>query len=1136
MSRVPVPFRIAVVYAIVGAAWILCSDWLVGHLPRGELITEAQTIKGLLFIAVTAGLIHWLVARAVRALRRSETQARELFESCPDAQFVISEEGRIFEANQVAIERYGRSRDELRAMAFSDLAVPALRDRVDQWLSEAQGGSVRWESRHLLAGGGELPVEVHACPIEREGRRCILNSVRDVSEHRRAERELQEKEALLRVAGEMAKVGGWEFDVATLRGTWTDEVARIHDLDPGGETSVEMGLSFFHGESRAKIESAIHNAIERGEPYDLEVEMISAKGVSKWVRTIGRPVQEGGRVVKIRGTLQDITEQRIAEEALRTSEAHLSNAVEIAQLGYWEYDVATALFSFDDHFYALFHTTAEEVGGYTMVPSRYAEEFVHPDDSRVIAEEMRKAIGTTDPHFSRQLEHRIVYADGGVGHIAVRFFIVKDSAGRTIKTYGANQDITERKRIEEDLQRRVANLQILNELNRVFLSATDLASVVDQVYRIFPQLLSAHGVHRASVLLYDRETDCLISDQLIGVERSGGLSRSVPQEISHSISGRCFKERRPIVIADCAESDLIPPDTVESLSLRSAAAVPILCGDEPLGVLRLDNTQEPVGFSEDEVALFSLVAGHLGIVIRSVQLVAERLRAERALARTDERLRVAVEGANLGLWDWDLQTNRVFFSPEWKRQIGHGEHEISDDLSEWESRVHPDDLPRTREMIQAFIRSPWTNYEVEYRFRHRDGSHLRVLSRAALIRDETGKPLRMVGCHLDITKRKEMEEQLRQSQKMDAIGQLAGGVAHDFNNLLLAILGYSDIAASDLEEGDDRLECLREIHLAGERAASLTRQLLAFSRQQAIEPLPLALNDLISGLMRMLRRLIPESCPIRFRPDHEIGAIVADRGQIEQVVLNLCVNARDAMPEGGKITISTERVALDAEDCRAHPWAKEGLFARLTVRDTGVGMSPEVLRRIFEPFFTTKEQGRGTGLGLATVFGIVQQHGGLIDVESQPGQGSAFHIYLPIAALEVVERLSAEQGEPTGGTETVLVAEDEEHVRRLTTRILERAGYLVITASDGPQAVKVFEANADRIDIVLLDMIMPGMNGLRVREALESTCPDVRVLFTSGYNPETIDVDDLAREGIDLLPKPYEAKTLLRRIRARLDG
>jgi PAS domain S-box-containing protein len=399
------------------------------------------------------------------------------------------------------------------------------------------------------------------------------------------------------------------------------------------------------------------------------------------------------------------------------------------------------------------------------------------------------------------------------------------------------------------------------------------------------------------------------------------------------------------------------------------------------------------------------------------------------------------------------------------------------------------------------------------------------------IRDERGLPSGTVGIARDVTERRRLEEQLLQSRKMEAIGRLAGGVAHDFNNLLTTILGYGGMLLDQLGPDDPLRPDVEEIQRAGERAASLTQQLLAFSRKQVFEPSVLDLNAVVSEATRMLRRLIREDVQLLTSLEPDLGAVRADRSQLEQVLINLAVNARDAMPRGGELRIQTRNVERPAG---AVP---SGAAVLLSVADTGAGIDAETRRRLFEPFFTTKERGKGTGLGLATVYGIVAQSGGEIWVESEPGRGTTFHVALP----RVTEPVSpagprARPESPLGGSETLLLVEDEEAVRRLVSRRLESLGYAVLSAGNAEEAVGLWQAHRDRVRLLVTDVIMPGRSGPQLAVQLVASAPELKVIYVSGYTDSSIVEGGVLAAGTEFLQKPFEADALARRIREVLDG
>jgi len=451
------------------------------------------------------------------------------------------------------------------------------------------------------------------------------------------------------------------------------------------------------------------------------------------------------------------------------------------------------------------------------------------------------------------------------------------------------------------------------------------------------------------------------------------------------------------------------------------------------------------------------------------------------------------------------------------------------------SDLHNVTDPVNREQIRAFIRGGYRVSDSETREHDREGRP-RVFLNNVVGFVEDGQLVRVWGTQRDVTEQRHLEEQFRQSQKMEAVGQLAGGIAHDFNNLLTAILGNTQLLLRELPPGDAMHGDVEEIRKASERAASLTRQLLAYSRRQMLQPEVLDLNVVMAEMDKMLRRLIGEHIDLVavFAPD--LGRVRADPNQIEQVIVNLAVNARDAMPDGGKLTIATANVDLDETFAQAHLGSVPGSYAMLAVTDTGVGMDATVRAHLFEPFFTTKEVGKGTGLGLATVYGIVKQSGGYISVSSAPGHGSSFKIYLPRIATPAEPPAGAPKGGPAPGSETVLVVEDEPAVLTLSRRALESQGYVVLAASDADAALRVVERHGGMIHLLLTDVVMPGLSGRELADRLSAQRPGIRVLYMSGYPGDAVVQHGTLPLGSAFLQKPFSPDGLARKVRDVLDA
>jgi nitrogen-specific signal transduction histidine kinase len=410
-----------------------------------------------------------------------------------------------------------------------------------------------------------------------------------------------------------------------------------------------------------------------------------------------------------------------------------------------------------------------------------------------------------------------------------------------------------------------------------------------------------------------------------------------------------------------------------------------------------------------------------------------------------------------------------------------------------------------------------------------------VETKAYPMKDEKGDIVSVIEVLVDVTEKTRLEEQLRQSQKMEAVGTLAGGVAHDFNNILTAILGYSEIVRRKMLSDDPQRPLLDQVLESSKRAANLTRGLLAFSRKQIIEPKPSDLNDIVRNMEKLLRHLIGEDIEFVTRLAAKELIAMVDPGQIEQVIMNLATNARDAMPAGGTLSLTTDEIDVNEDFAVAHGLAKAGRYALIAVSDTGTGMDEQTREKIFEPFFTTKEVGKGTGLGLAIVYGMVKQHNGHIDCYSEPGHGTTFKIYIPLIALEVHEVRSEEQALPRGGAETILLAEDDLVVRALLVSLLAGSGYRVIEADDGQKAIDQFALHSKEIDLVILDVVMPKKSGKEAYDNIKAARPDMETLFISGYTSDIIHTKGIYEKGLQFVSKPVSPPEFLGKVRELLD-
>jgi PAS domain S-box-containing protein len=549
---------------------------------------------------------------------------------------------------------------------------------------------------------------------------------------------------------------------------------------------------------------------------------------------------------------------------------------------------------------------------------------------------------------------------------------------------------------------------------------------------------------------------------------------------------------------------------------------------EQVSLSRRDGSRIPV-----EMTITAMPQGGVVCVARDIS---ERLRAERAHSETEAKYKLFVEqvAAVSYIAEVGLHGKWHYVSPQVEAIFGYTQEEWLATSEDWIRFVHEEDHPVVKTAEENCMRAK--RFQAEYRLKRKDGRTIWVSDTAVFVPGSESHPL-MEGIIVDITERRLLENQLQQARRIEAVGRLAGGVAHDFNNLLTIIKGYVELALNRVAAHPELRGNIQQIADAAERAVTLVRQLLAFSRKQVLKPKVLDLNTIVLNMDKLVRRLMSETIEMKTKVDKNLGAVKADPGQIEQVILNLIVNARDAMPEGGKLLIETSNVELDSALAHDQAPLKAGPYVMLSVTDTGVGIDADTLPHIFEPFYTTKESSRGTGLGLSTVYGIVKQSGGHISVSSEPGMGTTFKVYLPRVEDSVQAPHKAELTEPASGEgkETILLVEDEPAVRELARMVLSEQGYSVIEAQNPEDAVRLAGRLGAKIHLLLTDVVMPGMSGRDLAQQLTTRHPNLRVLYMSGYTYNVIAENGTLEEGLSFLQKPFTPRALAHRVRETLD-
>jgi PAS domain S-box-containing protein len=1135
--------------------------------------------------------------KASRALSRLAT----IVESSDDAIVGKTLEGIITSWNKGAEELYGYAAAAVVGRPISILVPPDRAEELAPILARLRGGErlEHYESIRVRKDGSLVDVSLSMFPLIGLGGDVIgaASIARDITDRKRAGEALRQSEAKLKEALLAAQMGVWEWTVETDTVTWDENLYRIAGRDsnlfaPGSQEHPQM---YAQG-SWERLKAAGENALATGIPFELDLELVRPDGSKRWVIDRGEPLRDAsGRIMGLRGTVQDITERKRAEGALK-EERHLfctlmDNLPDVIYFKDRESRftrVNLALAKKVD-----LDRPADAVGktDFDIFTAEHAEQ-AYRDEQEIIS--------TGQPVVGK--EEKETWPDGHVTWASTTKMPLRDANGNAIGTFGISRDITERKDAEEALR------ESEERFRATFEDAGTGMALVD---------MHGHPIKSNPAL-----------QQMLGYSEEE-LSRMAFSDYTHPDDRDLGWELFSGLVAGKREKY-----ETEKRFLKKG-------GDVVWGLLNV-----------------SLVKGRYGRpvwAVGMVQDITERKQAEDALLQSQARLKEALLAAQMGVWEWTAETDTITWDENLYRIAGRDPKLPAPSYEQHQQTYVPESRERLKAAVEKALATGtpfeldlelvrpdgerrWLNAfgeplrdangritrlrgtvqditerkraeaehvrlvtaieqsaeavmitntsgEIEYvnpafsritgysreeargqnpRIlksgnqdpalyqqlwetilqgkvwhgelvnRRKDGSLYHEQMTIAPVRGERGEVTHFIATKQDITARKELEQRFVQAQKMEAVGRLAGGVAHDFNNLLTVINGYAQILTQRSSPKDPRRGLFEEIQMAGERAASLTRQLLAFSRRQVLEPKVLDLSNALVNTETMLRRLIGEDIELTTKLKPGLGLVKVDPGQIEQVIMNLAVNARDAMPQGGKFIIETASVEADEDYARTHKPMMPGKYVMMSVGDTGCGMDLATQAHIFEPFFTTKVKGKGTGLGLATVYGIVKQSGGFIWVYSEPGQGATFKIYFPCVEEVAPTAEPAKVRRPTKlakGKETILVVEDETGVRSLVCETLKSKGYKTLAAEGAAQALKIAEQYTKPIHLLLTDVVMPLTDGKELATRLSTLHPESKVLYMSGYTDDAVVRHGVSDGGTPLLQKPFLPNALLLKVR-----
>jgi two-component system, cell cycle sensor histidine kinase and response regulator CckA len=1031
-----------------------------------------------------------LLEERTRELRESEARYRRLVENMNDAIYTLKQDGTIDYVSPPLEKILGYPPEKLVGKAYDFLLHPDDKEQIQRQFDDLLEGKTYPSEYRMLARDGSTRWVRTSSSLIMDGRKIagIQGVLMDITGRKQVEEALRMANERLEMAQLASGTGVWDWDIRTGKIEWTPQMFELFGLDPKSyAASFEAWGAALHPEDREGAAERINQALRDQAPLANEYRVVHPDGQVRWISALGRGTYDDqGHPVRMLGICLDITGRKMAEEALRESKAKLEAVFESMNDAVFISDMNGNFIDFNEAF-ATYHRFGSKEECYRKLAEYhdyidvfFADRTLAPTDMWAVPRALRGETVSNAEYILRRKD------TGETWWGSYSFGPIRGRDGEIVGSIVVGRDVTEQKKAGDALRKSEERLALATRGTGIgiwdYYPAMDLLEWDDQMFDLFDVPREAFRK------TFEDWSSCVATEAL----------PEVLEKFHAALEGE-------------KEFNVEFPVRRRNGEIRYLAGISFVNRDEQGKPVRV------VGVNYD---------------------ITGRKQAEVALREREEWYRVMMEQAADTVIMHD--ENGLILDANLKacQSLGYSREEL---LSRTIGDIDPEAIQKGMHKLWDTVLSG-ESATFESRQKRKDGSELPVEVTLGSVRLPNGKAI--LGIIRDITERKRAEAdkenlqmQLLQAQKMESVGRLAGGVAHDFNNILQSIMGFSEMALEKLERSSPLHGDIKEIHQSASKAADLTRQLLAFARKQTVTPKILDLNDTIAAMLKMIRRLIGEDIDIAWMPGAGLWQVRMDPSQIDQVLANLCVNSRDAITGVGKVTIETENTVFEEAYCKDHSGFIPGDFVQLSVSDNGCGMDKSVLEHIFEPFFTTKGLGKGTGLGLATVYGIVKQNEGFIKIYSEPGTGTTFRIYLPrYGAANGQPEKKPPMEAPRHGTETILLVEDDPAILDMGKRMLKNLGYEVLTASTAKEALEIARKKSGEILLLLTDVVMPGMNGRDLAGKLLSRHPDMKCLFMSGYPSDVIALHGILEEGMRFIEKPFSMKDLASKLREVLES